>query len=67
MSVRLITSAPSHQDADAAARARLISDWLHADSSGDVIAAARIQWEAEQYDAGLADEIAALRSTPAAA
>lgn len=68
MSLTLITFAPSAREtADSAARARLIADWLHADSTGDVIAAARIQWEAEQYDPALADEITALRTTPAAA
>ena len=68
MSLRLITSAPFDRDtADASVSARLIADWLHADSNGDVIAAARIEWEAEQYDPALADEIRAMRTTPAAA
>lgn len=58
---------PAEAAAESAARARLIADWLHADSSGDRIAAARIEWEAEQYDADLLDEIHALRAVVAAA
>ncbi|MFH8804079.1 hypothetical protein ACH4F6_31575 [Streptomyces sp. NPDC017936] len=68
MSLTLVTSPPFDPDAaDSAARARLIADWLAADSRGDRIAAARIEWEAEQYDPALADEITALRNTLAAA
>ncbi|QLJ01515.1 hypothetical protein HZZ00_11085 [Streptomyces sp. NEAU-sy36] len=64
----LITCARSDREtADATARARLIADWLAASGKGDVIAAARIEWEAGEYDPALADEIAALHSTPAAA
>lgn len=64
--LRLIVSRPSESEAaDAAVSARLIADWLAAD--GDVIARARIEWEAEQYDPALLDELAALRDTPAAA
>lgn len=67
MSLRLIVTAPADREtADGTASARLIADYLAATSKGDVITAARIEWEIEQYDPSLLDELAGLHQ-PAAA
>lgn len=67
MSLRLIITQPVDPEAaDATASARLIDDYLAAHRSGDVIAAARIEYEIEQYDPSLLDELTGLHQ-PAAA
>lgn len=67
MSLRLIVTRPADREAaDAAASARLVIDYLAAAGSGDVIAAARIEYEIEQYDPSLLDELGGI-DQPAAA
>lgn len=63
MQLHLITDLDA---ADATASARLIADYLAADRSGDVVAAARIEYEIEQYDPSLLDEIRGLHQHAAA-
>lgn len=67
MSLRLIVTQPSDREAaDATASARLIADYLAAASSGDVVATARIEYEIEQYDPSLLDELTGYHQLAAA-